>query len=427
MMLEIFKYFLQAKRRWQTLRDEEALKIYQYKKAKEIVDYAVRHSSFYHNHWQGCDLNDWRHLPIVNKSLMMDNFGTFNTFGIKKGAALKFARRAETSGEVFQKLTYGLSSGTSGERGLFVVNNQERAMWAGVILARVLHQFRPERIALFLRANSNLYKTIRQGRFLQFRYFDVSAPLEQSVQLLNTFQSTILVAPPSLLTHLALEYDAGHLRIQPERLISVAEMLEPQDKAKLENSFEVPVHQIYQATEGLLAISCQHGSLHLQEDLVTVQLEPLGKNHFIPIITDLHRKTQPIIRYDLSDVLYLEDERCSCGNPWRVIKQIEGRKSDLIEISIGQSNQYLFPDEVRQSILSVTGVLDYAVIQKATNHLHVYLETSEVFNLVVVNVEKCLEKLFRRFNAAVKLEFTQGLPKREATTKRRRIIGQQLW
>jgi putative adenylate-forming enzyme len=423
-MLELLKNFLAAKRRWHSLRDADTLKAYQDAKAKTMVQYVATRSSFYRKHWQGYDLNDWRHLPVINKELMMTQFDTFNTMGIKREEAFNFARQAEISSETLNNtFTFGLSSGTSGQRGLFVVSDQERSRWAGVMLARVLHQFKPERIALFLRANSNLYETVGRGKWLQFRYFSLTTPLDETIRLLNNFQPTIIVAPPSFLEQLAQGREFGRLPIRPERLISVAEVLEPQDKIKLETIFKAPVHQIYQATEGLLAISCKHGSLHLQEDLVAVQLEPLGNNHFTPIITDLWRKTQPIIRYHLGDMLCLEPERCSCGNLWRVIKQIEGRVGDLIEFSASHSKQYLFPNELRQSILSVAGILDYTIVQKGENHLHVYLETSEAFSIVAANVEKQLKELLKRFNT-VTLEFSQGLPPREPTTKRRRIMKQ---
>jgi putative adenylate-forming enzyme len=276
-MLEVLKHFLAAKKRWYNLRDTEKLQAHQDANAKMLIRYVAEHSSFYRNHWQGYDLNDWQRLPVVNKQLMMTYFDTFNTVGIKREAALTFARQAETSSEnLNSKLTFGLSSGTSGQRGLFVVSEQERSMWAGVMLARVLHQFKAERVALFLRTNSNLYEAIGRGKWLRFRYFNLTTPLDETIHLLNSFQPTIIAAPPSLLEQLALECEIGRLTIQPERLISVAEVLEPQDKAKLATIFKVPVHQIYQATEGLLAISCKHGSLHLQEDLVAIQLEPLG-------------------------------------------------------------------------------------------------------------------------------------------------------
>jgi putative adenylate-forming enzyme len=422
-MLELLKQFWATKRRWRTLRDAKTLENYQNTKAKSLIRYVAKHSSFYHNHWQGYDLNDWQHLPTVNKQLMMTHFDTFTTVGIKREEALHFANQAEADKETSTgKFTYGLSSGTSGQHGLFVVSDEERALWAGVMLARVLHNFKPERIALFLRANSNLYETIGQGRFLQFRYFDLSTPLQKSIKLLNNFQPTILVAPPSLLEQLAREREAGSLHIQPEQLISVAEILEPQDKVKLEATFNVPVHQIYQATEGLLAISCKHGSLHIQEDLVAVQLEPLGQNHFTPVITDLWRKTQPIIRYDLGDVVRLETERCSCGNPWRVISHIEGRQSDLLDFPTSQGKYYLFPDELRQGILSIRGMTDYTIIQKENGDLQIYLETSEPFNLSAARVKTRLEEILKRHGISIGLEFIQGLPEHEATIKRRRIM-----
>jgi putative adenylate-forming enzyme len=424
-MLELLKNFLAAKRRWHSLRDADTLKAYQDTKAKKMVQYVASRSSFYRNHWQGYDLNDWQHLPAINKQLMMTQFDTFNTMGIKREEAFNFARQAEISSETLNNtFTFGLSSGTSGQRGLFVISEAERSMWAGVMLARVLHTFKAERVALFLRASSKLYDTVRRGRWLQFQYFNLTTPLEETLPQLDGFQPTMIVAPPSFLEQLAQARESGHFPIRPERLISVAEVLEPQDKIKLETIFKAPVHQIYQATEGLLAISCKHGSLHLQEDLVAVQFRALGEHHFTPIITDLRRKTQPIIRYDLGDVWRLETERCRCGNSWRTLKQIEGRKSDLIELLTSQGKQYLFPNELRQSILSVAGILDYTIVQKGENYLHVYLETLEAFSIVAANVEKQLKELLKRFDATVKLEFSQGLPKREATAKRRRIMRQ---
>jgi hypothetical protein len=98
----------------------------------------------------------------------------------------------------------------------------------------------------------------------------------------------------------------------------------------------------------------------------------------------------------------------------------------LVELSTNQGKQYLFPDDLRQTILSVPGVLDYTVIHKGTNHLHIYLETSDPFNLVAVNVKSNLEKLLQRFDTPITLEFTRGLPPRNLDAKRRRLIKHQL-
>src|SRR2546423_12364179 len=115
-------------------------------------------------------------------------------------------------------------------------------------------------------------------------------------------------------------------------MISVAEMLEPQGQEPLQETFNVPVHQIYQCPEGLLAVSCADGSIHIQEDLVALQFEPVSNGddrRFIPIVTDLWRRTQPIIRYRLNDILQLDPALCPCGSSFRVIQSIEGRCDDL--------------------------------------------------------------------------------------------------
>ena len=43
-------------------------------------------------------------------------------------------------------------------------------------------------------------------------------------------------------------------------------------RARLSDVFKCPVFEIYKATEGAIAISCRHGSLHINEDLVAVEL-----------------------------------------------------------------------------------------------------------------------------------------------------------
>src|SRR5689334_783294 len=128
----IITHFLRARWRWAHLRGQ-ALRRYQERRAHQIVAYANEHSPFYRAHWAGHDLHNWRALPMVDKQLMMAHFDEFNTRGISRDAALEVALRAERERD-FQPtlggLTIGLSSGTSGHRGLFVAAPREQAAWA---------------------------------------------------------------------------------------------------------------------------------------------------------------------------------------------------------------------------------------------------------------------------------------------------------
>jgi putative adenylate-forming enzyme len=420
-----------AKQRWSRL-EAETLNTFQDARARSLIRWVHDNSSFYRRHWEGHNLEHWRELPTVDKSLMMANFSEFNTRGIARENAFEVALRAERDrnfSPTLEGCTVGLSSGTSGHRGLFLVSPLEQASWAGVVLARALPRLRiaGERIAFFLRSNSNLYEQVGRGRWLQFRYFDLMSPIEDSVKASNAFQPSILVAPPSMLELLARERLGGKLKINPHSLISVAEVLEPQDRDRLETVFQAPVRQIYQATEGLLAVSCSHNSLHLQEDIVAVQPEPVSnsKTRFTPIITDLWRRTQPIIRYRLNDILTLENKPCTCGSSWRVIQQIEGRSDDMLEFEQDSGGlRPFFPDTIRRAILLASShILEYEAVQEQPGQLSVHLEIESgsemtVRNSVTANLAQTLEQYGCH---PAKLEVVFGLPERAANIKRRRI------
>jgi phenylacetate-CoA ligase len=416
------RHFVGAKLRWATLQGE-ALSCYQDGRAHETVRWVNEHSRFYRSHWQGYDLSDWHHLPTVDKQLMNAHFDTFNTVGIGKELAMQTALRSEQERDFAPTIggnTVGLSSGTSGQRGLFVLSPYEQAAWAGTILARALHRLSPrgERVAFFLRANSNLYESVGRGRLIRFRYFDLMSPLEETIAALNQFQPTILSGPPSVLEQLAQARAKGQLRIAVHQIISAAEMLEPQDKVFLESSFQVSLHQVYQATEGLIGISCTQGSLHLQEDLVAVQLEPLDQDRYTPILTDLWRRTQPIIRYRLGDVWRL-GVGCGCGSGWRTIR-VEGRMGDVLKFETGKGLYRLYPDDVRQIILGVDAVRDYAVVQEQIGHLLVFLEADKPE--ATETARSVLHNILAGWGCRVeRLEVVPGLPERPANLKRRRV------
>ena len=430
--LLLASHFVKARWRWLYLRDV-ALKSFQEMHAQKIIAYTAQNSPFYASHWTGHSLKDWCLLPTVDKTLMMEHFDTFNTCGVTYEQAMEVALEAERSRNFHTTLlglTVGLSSGTSGHRGLFLANSWEQTAWAGTILARILHRLPSKRlkVAFFLRSNSNLYEQIG-SRLIEFRYFDLMLPLEDANVALNAFQPHIIVGPPSLLGFLAREQKRGYLRSKPERFISVAEVLEAQEKQYIETTFNAPVHQIYQCTEGLLAVSCARGSLHIQEDVVLIQLEELPDSNgekFMPIITDLWRRTQPIIRYRLNDVLQMEHRPCSCGSAFRVIRAIEGRCDDIcyFESNAGGTRAF-FPDTIRRMILLASSdIVDYQVLQERCGHMLIHLDVSAQasFGVVATSVRESVQTTVAQYGcrpATINIE--QGLSASPTGVKRRRV------
>ena len=375
---------------WATTRhrpafpSREALERWQDRQVRRHLRRVLPASSYYRDIFGDPATTNWRTAPLTDKAAMMGNFDALNTVGIRRDQALEVALNAERSRDfapTVGRITVGLSSGTSGSRGVFLASAAERARWAGTILAKTLPAgliFGPrQRIAFFLRANSNLYTTVGSRR-IRFEFFDLKLPAEDHLARLDQLAPTILVAPPSMLRMLAAAQETGALYIAPAKVISVAEVLDPLDRIHIARTFGEPVHQIYQATEGLLGTTCSHGTLHLAEDGLVIQREYLdeARTRFSPVITDFRRRSQPILRYRLDDVLVLRPEPCPCGSVMTALDCVEGRADDLFYLprESGGPLRPVFPDFVRRAIISASDAIEaYGVRQVAADALEVFL------------------------------------------------------
>jgi putative adenylate-forming enzyme len=410
----------------------DALREYQDARARRIIAYAMQRSPFYRRHFHGLDLKNWREFPLIDKSVMMAQFDEFTTRGVRREEAMKLALTAESSRDYqpsLGELTVGLSSGTSGHRGLFVVDAWERASWAGSIMARVLPRLRLSgyKVLLFLRSGSNLYDSLR-SHWLQFRFCDLMTPLENAVEILNEFRPDILVAPPSMLVMLAAARKGNRLHAFSTKVISVAEVLDRADEVRIADAFGAPVHQIYQCTEGLLAATCEKGSLHVLEDSVALQYEPVSgdASRVGPIVTDLGRRTQPIIRYRLNDILVLKQSPCACGSAFQRIARIEGRQDELLYFAdVEGGMRPFFPDVLRRMVLLASEhITDYEIIQERPGALRVHFAVgreSAPFG-VAESLQASIAGILRQYGCtASAVEIVEGLPARRPDEKRRRV------
>lgn len=366
------------------------------------------------------DLDDF---PIINKSIFMQNFQQTNRLGINREEALAFAVDAERSRDFspkFNRITVGLSSGTSGNHAIFLASDKEIAQWAGYILRRMLPRpwLQTHCVAFFLRANSNLYQSVH-SKVIRFAFYDLQQPLETHIAALNQTPPSILIAPAQVLRLLA---EASDLHIQPQKIISVAEVLENDDKRLIETRFQQTVHQIYQCTEGFLAHTCASGHLHLNEDIVYIEKEFIDRatGRFSPIITDFKRLTQPIIRYRLDDILIENKVPCPCGSVFTRIEKIEGRCDDILHMHSKDNHAYLlFPDFIRNSLAAqACDVSEYSLI-KCGQQLHIYLQPLNAHTRA--QVEDTLHSLYQTHNLQPLAHYFHPYFRKPLDQKRRRV------
>ena len=428
--------YTQARRGPARWRDRAALEAWQEQRVLALLRRVLPLSPWLRERFAGRRVKDWRTVPVAGKADAMARFDEWNTAGISWEQAMSVALRAEESRDfspMLRGLTVGLSSGTSGGRGMFLASAAERAAWAGAVLGKVLPSRETgsgqrsvldrmldrvvpgqHRVALFLRAGGALYEATGKGR-VQFQWFDLMRPLAGHEAALERFNPTVLVAPPSVLKVIG---EAGWC-VKPRKIVSAAETLDALDRTALEQAFSQKVHEVYQATEGFIAASDASGVLRLNEDLMVVEREwqDAARTRFVPVITDFHRTTQPMIRHRLDDVLVLKLD--TEGDGFTALEAVEGRCEDGLWAMASGVRHPVFGDLVVRALLTAAALRDFRVRQVAASRLAVAIEpdTQDVRPAVAAG----LEKLWNDRGADVAVDF-EPMPGPEAPgTKRRRI------
>ncbi|CAI1689283.1 F390 synthetase-related protein [Serratia proteamaculans] len=421
-LMTLWHYF---RARRLTFDDRQSLEAYQAKRLKRFARRVLTKSPYF-SRFNRQAIATW---PQMDKALMMEQFDQMNTAGLQRDQLLACARRSEQQRDFSPKIgkySVGLSSGTSGQRGIFVVSPREQSVWAGGMLAKMLPEglFAGERVALFLRADNNLYHSVN-NRWLSLKFYDLFAPFAEQLSRLEQQAPTIIVAPAQVLRALALAVLAQQIRLEVKKVISVAEVLEEQDRQLLAQVFPA-VGEVYQATEGFLAATCAHGTLHLNEEFLHIEPQWIDEQRFTPLITDFTRSTQPIVRYRLDDVLVRQTEPCPCGQPSMAIARIEGRRDDqlILPDAFGQP-QVVFADLCSRAIANVLPLTsDYRLVQFGERQLQLMADCSEA---ELAHCQAQLAALFERQGIATvglewQLKVQAVMP--QFDRKRRRIIRQ---
>ena len=293
-----------------------------------------------------------RDLPVIDKAAVMADFAAFNRAGITAAAGWEAFAGTRRIGD----LTVGASTGTSGNRGLFVISEAERFQWLGVMLAKALPDVwrRRHRVAVILPLHTALYDSAAQSRALRLSFHDLNQGWDTWLPALRAARPTVIVAPPKVLVWLAAQ--GG---VSPQRIFAAAEVLDPPDRAVIETAFGLRLGQIYMATEGLLGVTCPLGRLHLAEDVIRFEYEPVGAL-VSPVISSFTRRTQILARYRMNDLLRLSAAPCPCGSPLQAVDEVVGRSDDVFRFG----PIMVTPDVLRNAVLDADrAIADFRLVQ----------------------------------------------------------------
>jgi len=431
-------------RLWYSRRfwNQRKIQSYQLKKIKQLVKYAKNNAVYYQKEYNNLSLDtldDFSRFPIINKQILMDHFDEINTCGLTLDEVSDYAIQNEINknylGYFKDQFVIGLSSGTSGNRGLYITSKSLTKRLPAVFLARsgIPLRLLPFRIIFMLRVFSQGFSDINSS-MISLKYLSTMTPIDQIIEQINTQKANILMAPPSLL-RILLPY-AFKLTKPLKMIVSYAEVLEDEEKARLVDQFGCRVIQIYQASEGQLASCCSKGELHINEDLVYVELLD---EHLNPItdsnvcatkmyVTNLVNQAQPLIRYEMNDLVVL-NKSCGCGSHFRVIKNIIGRDDDVFEFQTHhQKSRHVFPDLMSRWIITTSSdVREFLVIQLSKNRIKIVCDlmnnTVESNAVIKKKIADRFEKELAEFDIDCEIEIVfETIPLSTNKSKQKRFI-----
>jgi phenylacetate-CoA ligase len=144
-------------------------------------------------------------------------------------------------------------------------------------------------------------------------------------------------------------------------------------KAEVKQAFGLNIISEYGAAEaGLIAFECPQGKLHINVE--NVILETNENNE--AIITNLASFSFPIIRYNLGDIVELDETNsiCECGLAHPTIKSLSGRKGASIHGNDGQYPALTFYYVFKNLAIQKKLFLNYRAFQSQVGEVLLKIE-----------------------------------------------------
>jgi len=323
-----------------------------------------------------------RDLPVVTKAMLMERFGEWVTDPRLRlseiEAHLELLRGDELYLGEYRCMATG---GTTGRRGIFVYDREE---WRECLVAFLrwseLTGLRPRlgrrvRVAS-VGAVSPLHMTARFGLSLDLglyalRRLDVRTPLHELVAALNDHRPEQVVGYPSMVSLLAVEQLEGRLRIAPRVVCTTSEVRTEEMTANIRAAWGVEPFDIYGTTESLYAGDCEHHlGMHVFEDLGLMEVVddrgdpvPDGVMGAKLLVTSFIKRTQPVLRYEISDLVALTAAPCPCGRPLARMVSVEGRSDDILQLAgAGGRMVAVHPLTLRSPLAAFPELRQYQVV-----------------------------------------------------------------
>lgn len=356
-----------------------------------LADYAFTHVPFYRQLYAAAGfslgaIQNWRDfeaLPVINKR-MIANLEPQAILAAGADAVASFSSR---------------SSGSSGVP-LTTFLDQNDVVRDFAEQMRFLHAATENRLQaqdwLYTLHHGGFWYSSVLGKYRVFRVMDVD-DVPALAQHWQQLRPRIVTTLPSYLPMLA---PLGALtRFGIEVVITNSEMSSRTERQHYSRLFGVPVLDEYSSEEiGLMATECLHGNYHAVEDgayLEIVDADATGLGRVV--VTDLGNVLMPLLRYDHGDLASWSNESCPCGQTFRCLSALHGRRDDAFKTVEGRYVPSASLLAICDDLLTdeSSGMSAYRLVQQSGTQIELHY----IRSTLALEVGAVLTELARRLSA----------------------------
>lgn len=369
----------------------DELRAHQERELAVLREHALSKSRFYQRFHRGLETTPFDQLPILTKRELMASFDELVTDpDVRRADVERHLSELRGNERYLDRYWVSRTAGSTGHPGIFLTDRDEwstviasyaRAQeWAGID-ARITRRTRLGVVSSRVpwHQSARVAASV-DSPFVPVRRFDATQPLAEIVEGLNEWQPENLIVYASMSRVLAEEQLAGRLQIQPRAVMCSSEVLTDEAVARVQRAWGTLPFNVYAATETAgVASHCKLHRLHLFEDLVIPEVVD-DQNRPVPagtvgaklLVTVLFSRTQPLIRYEMSDRVALSTASCECGLPFALLSNIEGRAEDVLQLPARTGGTISVHPNVFHRVLEPLPVREWQVVQEAA-HLRVLI------------------------------------------------------
>lgn len=322
------------------------------RRLREVLAWSAERSPFHRERLAGIDVGrfteaDLPSLPMMTRAELMANFGDVVT---EPALTLELVNAHvdavdEDDDYLLGQYRVMATSGTTGARVLFVYGWEDWVNFV-VITARWPSShgdgLPPDACLATLFASDAKHASGALHAFLadlagegalRVVHLPATLPLTEIVTGLNAAQPVVLQGYPSSMHLLAREAMAGRLRISPKRVSTCGEQCTVEARTAVADAWGIKIYDYWGCSEGVFAFPCAAGdAMHLPDDLAIIEpvdregnVVPPGQPAAKVLLTNLYNKTQPLIRYEITDAMTAVAGICECGCAHRRVTDLAGR------------------------------------------------------------------------------------------------------